>query len=95
MQGCVAISSSEAGNISLVDTAKKVMAISRVLDFYCILIRGFPQWSLLTTASVPFSLPQILSSRKTKHKDVRFQFIRDLVKQGKVVVKHVDQEADS
>ena len=92
-QRCVATSSSEAEYISLPETAKDIMAVRQVLEFLRPGVKYPPVVVLEDNVGAMQLTPNALSAKRTKHIDVRFDLIRDLVKWGKVVVKHVDTDS--
>ena len=92
-QTCVATSSSEAEYISLTETAKDIMAVLQVLGILRPGVKYPPNVVLEDNVGAMQLAQNPLSAKRTKHIDVRFHFIRDLVKWGKVAVKHVDTDS--
>ena len=97
-QKCVSTSSSEAEYISLAECTKEAMFVRYVLEF---LEPGkrLPPIVLREDKEGAIHLAQNpLSSGRTKHIDVRYHFVRDLVKKGQVRIEYVpsaEQHAES
>ena len=97
-QKCVSTSSSEAEYISLAECTKEAMFVRYVLEF---LEPGkrLPPIVLREDNEGAIHLAQNpLSSGRTKHIDVWYHFVRDLVKKGQVRIEYVpstEQYADS
>ena len=96
-QRCVTASSSEAKHVSIGDITREIMFVRQVLE-YLRPDERFPAVTVYEDNDGAIQLAQNpLSSGRTKHIDVRHHFIRDLVKEGKMAIKHVEsakQRAD-
>ena len=70
-----------------------IMAVRQVLEFLRPGVKYPPVVVFEDNVGAMQLAQNPLSAKRTKHIDVRFHFIRDLVKWGKVVVKHVDTDS--
>ena len=68
------------------------MAVRQVLEFLRPGVKYPPVVVLEDNVGALQLAQNPLSAKRTKHIDVRFHFIRDLVKWGKVVVEHIDTD---
>ena len=96
-QRCVTLSSTEAEYVALAECLKEVLFVRQILEF----LRPDVDYGATTLFEDNEGAVQLainpLSSTRTKHIDVRYHFIRDKVREGKVDVRHIpseDQRAD-
>ncbi|CAM9397815.1 unnamed protein product [Choristocarpus tenellus] len=89
MQKTVALSTTEAEYVSLCDLAKEVMFLQQVQYFlepvheYCV--------RLFEDNSGAIKLAEkTASGGRTKHIDIRYHYVRNLVKEGKVKIMYVN-----
>ena len=97
-QCCVATSSAEAAYMALSACSKELMFVKQVWCFLRPNGRIPPLNMFEDNESAILLAKHSLSSKRTKHIDVAYHYVRNLVEQGKVEVLHVmstDQHADA
>ena len=96
-QHCVTLSTTEAEYVAMAEGAKECMFVRSVLSFLrpkVVLGREVDYDIVLfeDNEGAKALADNPLSSGRSKHIDVRWHFIRDLVRNEEVIVKHVDSE---
>ena len=96
-QHCVTLSTTEAEYVAIAEGARDCMFMRSVLSFVgpkVVLGREVDDDIILfeDNEGAKALADNPLSSGRGKHIDVRWYFIRDLVRNGEVTVKHVDSE---
>ena len=91
-QKCVTLSTSEAEYVALGDTLKNLLFLRQVWRF---MLPGkrmscFPIFEDNQGAVTLSQNP--VSNSNSKHNDVRHHFLRELVRQGDISVKHIPSE---
>ena len=97
-QRCMATPWAEAEYIALSACSKELMFVKQVWSFLRPQHRAAPLKMYEDNQSAIFLAKNPQSSRKTKHIDVAYHYVRSLVEQGKIEVAHVtseDQRADT
>ena len=96
-QHVVSLSTSEAEYIAAGDGVKEALFVNVVLSFIAPKTRGARIKVLEDNQGAKILIENALSSARSKHIDVRFHFIRDLLRRGMISVEYVksaDQHAD-
>ena len=96
-QRVVTLSTSEAEYTAAGDGVKEALFVSAVLSFVAPEVCGVSIDVLENNQGAKALIENPLSSGRSKHIDVRFHFIRDLFRIGKIMVTYVksaDQHAD-
>ena len=91
-QKCVTLSTSEAEYVALGDAVKELLLLRQV---WCFMIpgKGMPCFPVFedNQGALQLSKNQV-SNSNSKHIDVRHHFLRELVRQGDIIVTHVPSE---
>ena len=91
-QKCVTLSTSEAEYVALGDAVKELLFLRQVWRF-TIPGEGMPCFPVFedNQGALQFSNNPV-SNSNSKHIDVRHHFLRELVRQGDIIVNHVPSE---
>ena len=91
-QKCVTLSTSEAEYVALGDVVKELLFLRQVGRFM-IPGKGMPCFSVFEDNQGALQLSKNpVSNSNSKHIDVRHHFLRELVRQGDIIVNHVPSE---
>ena len=91
-QKCVTLSTSEAEYVALGDAVKKLLFLRQVWRFM-ILGKGMPCFPVFEDNQGALQLSKNpVSNSNSKHVDVRNHFLRELVRQGGIIVNHAPSE---
>ena len=91
-QKCVTLSTSEAEYVDLSDAVKELLFLSQVWRFM-IPGKGMPCFPVFEENHGALQLSKNpVSNSNSKHIDVRHHFLRELVRQGNIIVNHVPSE---
>ena len=91
-QKCVTLSTSEAEYVALGDAVKRLLFLRQVWSFM-IPGKGMPCFPVFEDNRGALQLSKnLVSNSNSKHIDVRHHFLRELVRQGDIVVGHVPSE---
>ena len=91
-QKCVTLSTSKAENVALGDAVKELLFLRQV---WCFMIpgKGMPSFPVFGDNQGALQLSKNpVSNSNSKHFDVRHHFLRELVRQGYIIVNHVLSE---
>ena len=92
-QKCVTLSTSEAEYVALGDTVKELLFLRQVWRFMIIPGKGMPCFPVFEDNQGALQLSKNpVSNSNSKHIDVRNHFLRELVRQGDIIVNHVPSE---
>ena len=92
MQKCVTLSTSEAEYVALGDAVKELLFLRQVWRFM-IPGEGMPCFPVFEVNQGALQLSKNpVSNPNSKHIDVRHHFLRELVRQGDIIVNHVPSE---
>ena len=98
-QKCVTLSTSEAGYVALGDAVKELFKEKSELLFlrqvwrFMIPGKGMPCFPVFEDNQGALQLSKNpVSNSNSKHIDVRHHFLRELIRQGDIVVNHVPSE---
>ena len=98
-QKCVTLSTSEAGYVALGDAVKELFKEKSELLFlrqvwrFMIPAKGMPCFPVFEDNQGALQLSKNpVSNSNSKHIDVRHHFLRELIRQGDIVVNHVPSE---
>ena len=91
-QKCVTLSTSEAEYVALGDAVKELLFLRQVWRFM-IPGKGMPCFPVFEDNQGALQLSKNpVSNSNSKHIDVRHHFLRELVRQGDIIVDHVPSE---
>ena len=91
-QECVTLSTSEAEYVALGDAVKELLFLRQVWRFM-IPCKGMPCFPVFEDNQGALLLSKNpVSNSNSKHIDVRHHFLRELVRQGDIIVNHVPSE---
>ena len=91
-QKCVPLSTSEAEYVALGDAVKELVFLRQVWRFM-ISGKGMPCFPVFEDNQGALQLSKNpVSNSNSKHIDVRYHFLRELVRQGDIIVNHVPSE---
>ena len=91
-QKCVTLSTSEAEYVALGDEVKELLFLRQVCRFM-IPGKGMPCFPVFEDNQGALQLSKNpVSNSNSKHIDVRHHFLRELVRQGDIIVNHVPSE---
>ena len=91
-QKCVTLSTSEAEYVALGDAVKELLFLRQVWRFM-IPGKGTPCFPVFEDNQGALQLSKNpVSTSNSKHIDVRHHFLRELVRQGDIIVNHVPSE---
>ena len=91
-QKCVTLSTSEAEYVVLGDAVKELLSLKQVWRFM-IPGKGMPRFPVFEDNQGGLQLlKNPVSNSNSKHIDVRHHFLRELVRQGDIIVNHVPSE---
>ena len=91
-QKCVTLSTSEAEYVALGDAVKELLFLRQVWRFM-ISGKGTPSFPVFEDNQGALQLSKnSVSNSNSKHIDVRHHFLRELVRQGDIIVNHVPSE---
>jgi hypothetical protein len=91
-QKCVTLSTSEAEYVALGDAVKELLFLRQVWRFM-IPGKGMPCFPVFEDNQGALQLSKNpVSNSNSKHIDVRHHFLRELVRQGDIIVNHVPSE---
>ena len=92
MQKCVTLSTSEADYVALGNAVKELLFLRQVWRLM-IPDKGMPCFPVFEDNQSGLQLSKNpMSNSNSKHVDVRHRFLRELVRQGDIVVNHVPSE---
>ena len=92
-QKCATIFTSEAEYVVLGDTVKELLFLRQVWRFMIIPGKGMPSFPVFEDNQGALQLSKNpVSNSNSKHIDVRNHFLRELVRQGEIIVNHVPSE---
>ena len=91
-QKCVTPSTSEAEYVALGDAVKELLLLRQVWRFM-IPGKGMPCFPVFEDNQGALQLSNNpVSNSNSKHIDVRHNFLRELVRQGDIIVNHIPSE---
>ena len=91
-QKCVTLSTSEAEYVALGDAVKELLLLRQIWRFM-IPGKGMPCFPVFEDNQGALQLSKDpMSNSNSKHIDVRHHFLREVVRQGNIVVNHVSSE---
>ena len=91
-QKCVTLSASEAEYVALGDAVKELLLLRQVWRFM-IPGKGMPCFPVFEDNQGALQLSKNpVSNSNSKHIDVRHHFLRELIRQGDIIVNHVPSE---
>ena len=91
-QKCVTLSTYEAEYVALCDAVKELLFLRQVWHFM-IPGKGMPCFPVFEDNQGALQLSKNpVSNSNSKHIDVRHHFLRELVRQGDIIVNHVPSE---
>ena len=92
-QKCATLFTSEAEYVVLGDTVKELLFLRQVWRFMIIPGKGMPCFPVFEDNQGALQLSKNpVSNSNSKHIDVRNHFLRELVRQGEIIVNHVPSE---
>ena len=92
-QKCVTLSTYEAEHVALGGAVKELLFLRQVWRFM-IPSKGMPCFPVFedNQGALQLSSKNPLSNSNSKHIDARHHFLRELVRQGNIIVNHVPSE---
>lgn len=88
-QKCIALSSMESEFIALTDTTKELLWFANICNELCVIPKIERPTLYCDNQSAIYYCKNNVENLKTKHIDIRFQFVRNLLNEGKFELKFI------
>lgn len=88
-QSSTALSSTEAEYIAMCHTAKETLWINNLLKEVCSELMSSPQKVLVDNQGAMFMAKNHVTSERSKHIDIKYFFLRDLVKEKTIIFEYI------